>query len=53
MYSHLDDDETHVQVNDYPNYEQTSELHGNYSNDVWGGIPENSHSSPSPVYDQN
>ncbi|KAL5346616.1 hypothetical protein ACLOAV_008323 [Pseudogymnoascus australis] len=35
------------------NYEHTSEQRGNYSNDVWGAIPENSHSSPSPVYNQN
>lgn len=39
------------------NYQQSSEQHGNYSHDGWGGIPANSYSSPqqtSPVYeDQN
>ncbi|KFY95314.1 hypothetical protein V500_02845 [Pseudogymnoascus sp. VKM F-4518 (FW-2643)] len=44
----------HFGMNDDPNHEQSSEQHGNYSNDVWGGIPANSYSSPqqtSPIYE--
>ncbi|ELR09252.1 hypothetical protein VC83_05439 [Pseudogymnoascus destructans] len=41
----MDDDLTH---------QPSSEQHGNYSNNVWGGIPPNSYSSPqqtSPIYE--
>lgn len=44
----------HFGMNDDPNHEQSSEQHGNYSNDVWGGIPANSYSSPQqtlPIYE--
>ncbi|OBT64903.1 hypothetical protein VE03_06472 [Pseudogymnoascus sp. 23342-1-I1] len=46
----------HFGMNDHLNHEQSSEQHGNYSNDVWGGIPANSYSSSqqtSPVYECN
>lgn len=41
-------------MDDDANHHQSSEHHGNYSNDVWGGIPANSYSSPqqtSPIYE--
>ncbi|KFY75375.1 hypothetical protein V499_04664 [Pseudogymnoascus sp. VKM F-103] len=44
----------HFGMDDDPNHQQSSEQHGNYSNDVWAGIPANSYSSPqqtSPMYE--
>lgn len=44
----------HFGMDDSPNHQQGSDQHGNYSNDVWGGIPANSYSSSqqtSPVYE--
>jgi hypothetical protein len=44
----------HFGMDDDPNHQQSSEQHGNYSNDVWAGIPANSYSSPqqtSPIYE--